>query len=123
MSQDAMFGAEEFRNHCAICHGATGVGDGPFTEYLTDRPTDLTTLKRNNGGEYPFFEVYQAIDGRKVVTGHATGIDEMMPIWGERYTSEAVPRLSHPVTGINVQEIVQARILSLVYYIQTLQKD
>jgi mono/diheme cytochrome c family protein len=29
--------------HCALCHGETGLGDGPLAEYFTERPpSDLT---------------------------------------------------------------------------------
>jgi putative copper export protein/mono/diheme cytochrome c family protein len=35
-------GARLFHDHCAICHGATGRGDGPAAAMLEPRPADLT---------------------------------------------------------------------------------
>jgi mono/diheme cytochrome c family protein len=37
--------------HCALCHGESGLGDGPLTEYYVDRqPSDLTT--RSIGAQF-----------------------------------------------------------------------
>ncbi len=35
-------GAELFGIHCALCHGAGGLGDGPVAPYLQNRPADLS---------------------------------------------------------------------------------
>jgi len=43
-----------------------------------------------------------------------------MPIWGNIFLAEALPKTIHP--GVNAEEIVQARILNLVYYLQSIQK-
>ncbi len=32
-----------FNETCAICHGETGVGDGPLSQYFAPRPADLTS--------------------------------------------------------------------------------
>ncbi|MGE0394437.1 MAG: c-type cytochrome [Vicinamibacterales bacterium] len=40
------------QNGCGSCHGASGRGDGPISQTLDPRPTDLTqpaTFKRGNG--------------------------------------------------------------------------
>ncbi len=31
-----------FNVNCALCHGETGVGDGPLSQYFAPRPADLT---------------------------------------------------------------------------------
>jgi len=39
-------GAELFAIHCKMCHGATGVGNGPIAAFLlTTKPGDLTSAK------------------------------------------------------------------------------
>ena len=32
-----------FNVNCALCHGETGVGDGPLSQYFAPRPADLTS--------------------------------------------------------------------------------
>jgi cytochrome c553 len=38
-------GELEYQNHCAICHGVDGRGQGIMSQYLTVRPADLTRLR------------------------------------------------------------------------------
>lgn len=109
-------GSDEYRISCLNCHGMGGKGDGPMSELLSKKPSDLTMLAKNNGGEYPFLRVYQMIDGRVVVPGHG-GRD--MPIWGARYAEEDYERYG---TAFGSEDVVRGRILQLVYYIQTLQE-
>ena len=117
MAQDSEYGQSLFMNNCAVCHGANGTGDGPLTGLLKDQPKDLTQLSAANNGAFPFSEVYQAIDRRREVPGHGT---EDMPIWGQLFEVDALPKTFHP--GVDAEEIVQARILALVYYLQSIQK-
>ena len=70
-------GSDEYRISCLNCHGEGGKGDGPMMELLTKKPSDLTVLAKNNGGEYPFVKVYQMVDGRVAVPGHG---EREMPI-------------------------------------------
>jgi mono/diheme cytochrome c family protein len=109
-------GSDEYRISCLNCHGTGGKGDGPMSEILSKKPSDLTMLAKNNGGEYPFLRVYQMIDGRVVVPGHG---DRDMPIWGARYAEEDYERYG---TAFGSEDVVRGRILQLVYYIQTLQE-
>jgi mono/diheme cytochrome c family protein len=86
-AEDETIGSDEYRISCMSCHGVGGRGDGQLAQYLTVKPTDLTVLARNNGGQYPnlkagaypFFSVYQIIDGRTEVAVHG---DRAMPVWG-----------------------------------------
>jgi mono/diheme cytochrome c family protein len=73
-------GAALYREHCARCHGATGMGDGPQAESLRYRPTDLTLLSRGAGGRFPAARVTRVIDGRRPLVGHG---GPEMPIWGD----------------------------------------
>lgn len=115
-AQSASLGSREYMVSCAICHGPTGKGDGGFAVLMTVKPADLTTLAKNNHGEYPFLRVFQTIDGRTQLTGHG---DRNMPIWGDRYEVE---------TGVapgtyGSEQMVRSRILELVYYLQTIQEQ
>jgi len=109
-------GSDEYRVSCLNCHGEGGKGDGPMMDLLTKKPSDLTVLAKNNGGEYPFVKVYQTIDGRVTVPGHGT---RDMPIWGARYAEEDYERYG---TAFGAEDVVRGRILQLVYFIQSLQQ-
>ena len=66
-------GSDEYRISCISCHGVGGRGNGPLAKFLNTKPTDLTTLAKNNGGQYPnlkagaypFLRVYQVIGKRE----------------------------------------------------------
>jgi high-affinity iron transporter len=51
--------AADFATHCAVCHGATGRGDGPAARGLTPPPADLTDATRM--GERSLFGLYNTI--------------------------------------------------------------
>ena len=50
-----------------------------MAKYLTVRPANLRQLAKNNGGKFPFWEVYHKIDGQTEVRAHGT---REMPVWG-----------------------------------------
>jgi mono/diheme cytochrome c family protein len=107
-----MGGDIEYQNHCAVCHGVDGKGQGLMSRYLTVQPADLTLLSKKNGGTFPFWEIYRAIDGREV-RGHGT---REMPIWGDRFRAQAGGNDS----GSRAQ--VAGRLLGLVFYLQYIQE-
>ena len=115
-------GKEEYELRCAVCHGTDSQGEGPMARSFDISAPNLTVLSKNNGGVYPFGEVYEAIDGRRNIDAHGTS---QMPLWG-RYFTDKVRRegIENP-TPMEEQDskIVQGRILSLVYYIYTLQGE
>lgn len=113
-AQDDRMGADEFRISCASCHGLDAKGDGPIASYLTVAPPDLTMLAKNNRGEYPFLKVFQIIDGRSVVRAHGND----MPVWGDRYRTA----VEAPGSIGSQEQMIRARVLELVYYIQTIQE-
>ena len=115
LAEEELIGSDEYRLSCLNCHGVGGKGNGPMAEFLIKKPSDLTMLSKNNKGEYPFLRVYQTIDGRVQVPGHG---DRDMPIWGMRYLEEDAMRYG----GFGGEDVVRARILQLVYYIQLLQQ-
>ena len=117
--QAISLGEARFKADCAVCHGVTGRGDGPFAEMLKEGVPSLTTLSKNNDGRFPYERVYAAIDGRKEVKGHGT---RKMPIWGEQYAAKSLA-LHDPFIGRRYAEnIVRTRILALVEYIASLQE-
>ncbi len=126
-AEEETIGSDEYRVSCLSCHGVGGRGDGPLAQYLTVEPTDLTTLARNNGGQYPnlkagaypFLRVYQVIDGRADVALHG---DRAMPVWGSRYLTEQPIAVQEGSYAGAYEKVVRGRILELVYYIQSIQQ-
>lgn len=68
-----------------------------------------------NRGEFPFLRVFQVIDGRTQVSAHG---DRKIPVWGDRYEFE----LGGKYGPYGEEPIVRARVLALVYYIQSIQE-
>lgn len=108
-------GRREFQRSCATCHGVDAKGNGPSAAFLNVKPADLTQLSEKHGGVFLFWRVYEEIEGSKdfVIRGHGA---REMPIWGERFRFEKSDGEDHK-TG------VRGRILSLVYYLQSVQKQ
>lgn len=116
-AQDFSYGESLFQRNCAVCHGAVGEGDGPVADLFAVRPSNLRAISKNNNGVFPFSQIYQAIKEGQAIQGHGTS---EMPIWGELFNAEAEQKTMHP--GVDADEIVQSRILALVYYIQSVQE-
>jgi len=116
VAQEMEVGLREFMQRCAACHGPRGAGDGPMAGVLKTTPPDLRHLAEANGGTFPFVAVYQAIDGRRQISAHGTA---EMPLWGDYFRSEAQDRTLP--TGVDAEQIVMGRILSIVYYLQAIQ--
>ena len=112
-------GKREYMNRCAVCHGASGKGDGGAIDILKTAPTDLTTLSRKNGGVFPYDRVYAVIDGRQAVKGHGS---REMPIWGRDLSTETVRAGEHFVdVPYNMEMYVRSRILALIDYLNRIQ--
>lgn len=101
-------GRERFERNCGICHGLDGKGGGAFAEILKVNPPDLTVLTRNADGNFPFSDIYNAIDGRNSPLAHGR---EGMPIWGDRYQQSAE----------GDETVIRGRVLELILYIEFLQ--
>ena len=118
-AQAVSLGEAKYNANCAVCHGVTGKGDGPFAKQLKEGVPSLTVLSKNNGGVFPFERVYASIDGRKEVRGHGT---REMPIWGKRYAADSL-RIHNPfMAGWYAENVIRTRILALVEYIASLQE-
>lgn len=107
-------GKSEYDGNCAVCHGATGQGGGPYVELLKRSPPDLRTLAQRNGGVFPLARVYESIAGTGV--GHGS---RDMPIWGQRYSVKAAEY--YVDVNYNQDVYVRARILALAEYLHRLQ--
>ena len=115
VAEEIEYGEAEYRASCAVCHGETGRGDGPFAIELRTAPADLTTLASTNGDEFPYWKVFATIDGRYVVPGHGT---REMPIWGREFLVGDADTYG-PLGG---EAVTRERIHALAEYLATLQR-
>lgn len=106
-------GQEEYIVACSGCHGESAMGDGPLAGLLSITTPNLTELSKGNNGEFPFEVVLATIDGRDGIRAHGS----KMPIWGERFQDSATSQ-----RGESADMVARGRILSLVYYLQSVQK-
>ena len=106
-------GQREYMIACAGCHGESGKGDGPVAEHLKIETPDLTGLAAKNGGEFPFEYTVFMIDRRNVIPVHGND----MPVWGDRFQASATSR-----SGETAEMVARGRILSLAYYLQSIQQ-
>jgi mono/diheme cytochrome c family protein len=95
-----------FDTYCAVCHGTTGVGNGPAASALAKVPADLTKISARNGGTFPAVRVKRYIEGLDEVAAHGT---RDMPMWGDLF--RALDR-----------DTAQIRAQALADYIKDLQK-
>ncbi len=107
-------GEAEYMTACAVCHGESGRGEGPFAEVLSVAVPGLTGLAADNGGVFPVMETLRIIDGRAALAAHGGP----MPIWGDRYVA-AAEALGGP---FDAEMIARGRLLSLVYYLEAIQE-
>jgi len=106
-------GKQDYERYCAVCHGPKGKGNGvgPYSLSGTN-PSDLTQLSRRNGGKFPFDEVYEVVDGRKVFPSHEL---LNMPFFG---TNLEIEEGQSP----QAKARVDARITAIVRYVESLQQ-
>ena len=109
-------GKREYESKCAVCHGSSGKGDGPYAGLLNTKVADLTTLSRRNNGVFPFQRVQEVIDGRKAFKAHGP---TDMPIWGLDYLGKAGE--SYTEAPYDPEAYVRIRILALTEYVYRLQ--
>jgi mono/diheme cytochrome c family protein len=104
---DPAEGRNLYDEHCAVCHGANGKGDGPLGAELKIRPADLTEISKRRAGKFPEVEVREIIDGRRKVRGHG-GTE--MPVWGRVFSRSTFGEVQ-----------VDAKLDALVAYLRTIQ--
>lgn len=114
MARASEEGESEYMIACAVCHGESGKGDGPFASMMNTSVPGLTGLSTGNDGVFPWLEVFQIVDGRSGVRGHGGP----MPIWGDRFSTSA--RESFGPFGAEV--VTRGRIAVLVNYLESIQE-
>jgi len=105
---------QDFEENCAGCHGFKGDGHGTDPALMRNVPMpNLTLLSQQNGGQFPFQDVVDAIDGRGRTPLH--GWLEM-PFWGLDWQTPGAH--FSPESDAAVKQ----RIDALARYIETLQR-
>lgn len=106
-------GAGDYAQYCATCHGPAGKGNGPASQGLTPRPTDLTLLARDNGGTFPRLRVMSRIDG------YTMGKSESpMPAFGDLLEGKTVLYDA----GDGIETPTPWRLVALAEYLEKMQK-
>jgi len=114
-------GKFEYESNCAVCHGATGQGGGPYaSQFMKTPPPDLTTLAKQNGGVFPINRVYETIDGRAEIPAHGP---RHMPIWGADYSTKAAQGMADVPLRDFPEIYARNRILLLIDYLYRIQKQ
>ncbi|MFI5315619.1 MAG: c-type cytochrome [Myxococcota bacterium] len=110
-SPEAQAGHNLYEQHCMLCHGLRGRGDGEFAAELKVAPADLTLISQRRGGVFPEVELREMIDGRRRVRAHGPA---NMPIWGEVFERSAA--------GPQYESDVRDKIDSLLAYLKSIQR-
>ena len=116
-SGEVTSGQQQFRRYCAQCHGLDATGDGPVAPALKKKPTNLTTLTKDNGGVFPEKEVADYINGNKMVASHGT---REMPIWGREFMLRQSGAAGAGAPTLTPTQVKQ-KIALLVGYIKSIQ--
>jgi mono/diheme cytochrome c family protein len=107
----AASGERLYVRHCAVCHGRSGTGDGPFGGVLTVPPSDLTQIAARRGGAFPEDEIAAFVDGRFVPKAHGT---REMPVWG-RWLGQPIAE------GVEPDEMTRGEILAILTWLKGIQ--
>ena len=116
-AQSNDLGKQLYQESCSACHGASGLGDGEFAQYLNVRPSNLTQLTmKQSDKKFPFLEVFMTVDGRTGVRGHGS---TEMPIWGAAFQRN----IGDTAGPYGAELLIRARLVALVDYIESMQKQ
>ncbi len=107
LALESLTGRDSFDRYCASCHGVDGRGGGPLASALRNRPPDLTTLARREGG-FPRERVFAFVEGtNRLSLTHGSGD---MPVWGRTFR------------GLESSDArIKVRLANLVAYVESLQ--
>jgi mono/diheme cytochrome c family protein len=102
-------GKQTYVHYCASCHGVSAMSDGPAASMLKTRPSDLTTLAKRHGGQFPHEYISSVLLFGTRIMSHGSSD---MPIWGPIFASMD-----------NYDEVaVRKRIKDLSDYLMSLQQ-
>ena len=116
-AQDAGIGQSLYNQYCSTCHGVTGDGKGPLTEFITEMPTDLRKMAAENPAEpgvFPMLKVLHIIDGRTGLRAHGGS----MPTFGAVFMADALDEKEEMGAVLETR----GRILSLAMYLESIQE-
>lgn len=117
VAQDNTIGKEAYTVSCAVCHGSDGRGGGEFADVLNVAPPDLTRLTANTSDKvFPYLYVFETVDGRASIRAHGT---PEMPIWGDTFKR----RVGEEAGPFGAELLIRAKIVALVDYVESLQRD
>lgn len=99
-------GAVLFQELCSVCHGESGLGNGPAAMLLTPPPADLSLLSSNNGGDFPSVSVLHSISG----SYHSSIPGSEMPGWEDLFNQTTGDRAA-----------ARHRVYNLTQYLKEIQ--
>ncbi|WP_238364292.1 c-type cytochrome [Mesobacterium pallidum] len=107
-------GARLYAENCAMCHGATGQGDGPLAGEMSPPPANLALIAARNDGTFPRAQVLSVIDGyhRADLPG------QEMPEFGLLLEGDLVP----VDTGDGVMTPTPRPLAALLAYLEAIQQ-
>ena len=108
-------GGALFQDHCAACHGADALGNGPMAPVLTIFPPDLTGLSARAGGEFPAADVVRWVDGRDTIPAHGGP----MPLFGPLLEGESAVLDAPDGSPI----FTTSAILAIVEWLESVQAE
>lgn len=114
LAQDDVIGAELYRVNCAVCHGASGKGDGDMASVLTIPAPNLTLLAKANDGVFPMLKVIHVIDGRTGLRGHGNP----MPVFASAFGADLVTDPKDPYGPVLE---ARGKVMSVALYLEQLQ--
>ena len=116
-AQDNDLGRQLYQESCSTCHGASGLGDGEFAQYMNVRPSNLTQIAmKQSDKKFSFLDVFMIVDGRTGVRGHGS---TDMPIWGSVFQRD----LGNTGGPYGSELMTRARLVALVDYLESMQKQ
>lgn len=108
---DPASGSEMYAVYCAVCHGATGKGNGPAASVFKKPLTNLTMLAKSSNGNYPAEHVRAVLKFGTSVPAHG---NIQMPVWNTLFRSLNT-------TEEPADTATKVRMHNLVEYIQSIQ--
>ncbi len=116
-AEDVTIGAALFNQYCSTCHGADARGEGPLTEIMLEKPSDLRKLAAENPAEpgvFPMLRVIHVIDGRTGLRAHGGS----MPTYGQLFMAETEDEMEEMGAILETR----GRVLSLARYLEDIQE-